>query len=261
MQITDTHIHLYSEEFDGDRTALIKSAIDKGITRMFMPNIDSKSVGPLLKITEEFPLNCFAMIGLHPCSVAKDYKEELSQIEEQLKKKKFVAIGEIGVDLYWSQEHKEEQLLAFESQLRLAKINNLPVVIHTRNAFDEAYEIINKVIHEEEVIFNPLRGIFHCFSGNMEQAQRAIGTGFKLGIGGVLTFKNSGLDKIVEEIDLKHLVLETDAPYLAPVPFRGKRNLPEYIIPVAEKLAEIKGLTIEEVARITTFNSIEVFGL
>jgi len=256
MIITDTHTHLYSKEFGNDKKALINAAISKGITRFFMPNVDSESIDGMLEIEKQFPDHCFPMMGLHPCSVNADYLKELEIVEEWFSKRKFVAVGEIGIDLYWDKTFFVQQQDAFRKQILLAKKYNIPYVIHSRNSFDEVMEIVAEFKNDT------IKAIFHCFSGNVEQAQKVIELGnFKLGIGGVVTFKNSGLDKVIEAIDLKHIVLETDAPYLAPVPYRGKRNEPSYILFVAQKIAEIKKISIEEVVYITTENSKEVFGI
>jgi TatD DNase family protein len=255
MILTDTHTHLYSKDFDSDRSSLIKKAIDDGVPRFFMPNVDSDSIPGMLQVEKEFPANCFAMMGLHPCSVNSTYQHELQVVEYWLSKRKFVAIGEIGIDLYWDKTFFEQQQDAFRTQIRLAKKYELPYVIHSRNSFDEVMEIVNEFKEDK------IKAIFHCFSGNIEQAQQVVDLGnFKLGIGGVVSFKNSGLDKVVEAIDLKHLVLETDAPYLAPMPHRGKRNEPNYLLLIAQKIADIKKISVEEVAAVTTQNSIEVFG-
>ncbi|MBL0330837.1 MAG: TatD family hydrolase [Bacteroidetes bacterium] len=255
MIVTDTHTHLYSKEFDANRQELIQNAIDAGITRMFMPNVDSESIAGMFQVEKQFPNHCFAMMGLHPCSVNATYQQELQVVEYWLAKRKFVAIGEIGIDLYWDKTFFEQQQDAFRTQIQWAKKYNLPYVIHSRNSFDEVMEIVNEFKEDR------IKAIFHCFSGNVTQAEQVVELGtFKLGIGGVVTFKNSGLDKVVEAIDLKHLVLETDAPYLAPVPHRGKTNLPEYLILIAQKIAEIKNISLEEVIETTTKNSIEVFG-
>jgi len=255
MIVTDTHTHLYSKEFDANRQELIQNAIDAGITRMFMPNVDSESIAGMFQVEKQFPNHCFAMMGLHPCSVNATYQQELQVVEYWLTKRKFVAIGEIGIDLYWDKTFFEQQQDAFRTQIQWAKKYNLPYVIHSRNSFDEVMEIVNEFKEDR------IKAIFHCFSGNVAQAEQVVELGtFKLGIGGVVTFKNSGLDKVVEAIDLKHLVLETDAPYLAPVPHRGKTNLPEYLILIAKKIAEIKNISLEEVIETTTKNSIEVFG-
>jgi TatD DNase family protein len=254
MILTDTHTHLYSKEFDADRTLLIQNAINSGITRMFMPNVDSDSISGMFLVEEQFPENCFAMMGLHPCSVAANYQQELQVVENWLSQRKFVAIGEIGIDLYWDKTFIQQQQDAFRLQIQLAKKYDLPYVIHSRNSFDEVMEIVTEFKND------PLRAIFHCFSGTVAQAEEVVAMkNFKLGIGGVVTFKNSGLDKVVEAIDLKNLVLETDAPYLAPVPFRGKTNHPEYLVLIAKKIAEIKNISLQEVVEITTQNSIDVF--
>ncbi|MCE3278739.1 MAG: TatD family deoxyribonuclease [Bacteroidetes bacterium] len=266
MILTDTHTHLYSKEFEPDNAALIEKAIKSGVTRFFMPNVDSESIPGMFQIEKQFPENCFPMMGLHPCSVNQTYQQELKVMEYWLNKRKFTAIGEIGIDLYWDKTFFEQQQDAFRTQIGWAKKYNIPYVIHSRNAFDETMAIVNEFKNEK------IKAIFHCFSGNVEQAEQVISAGlpagaslaeagdFKLGIGGVVTFKNSGLDKVVEAIDLKHLVLETDAPYLAPVPFRGKRNDPNYLVLIARKVADIKNISIEEVAAVTTQNSIDVFG-
>jgi TatD DNase family protein len=222
---------------------------------MFMPNVDSDSIPGMFLVEKQFPENCFAMMGLHPCSVGSNYQQELQVVEYWLNKRKFVAIGEIGIDLYWDKTYIAQQQDAFRMQIQLAKKHELPYVIHARNSFDEVMEIVTEFKNDN------LKAIFHCFSGTIEQAEQIVEMkNFKLGIGGVVTFKNSGLDKVVEAIDLKHLVLETDAPYLAPVPFRGKTNQPEYLLVVAQKIAEIKNISLEEVVEVTTQNSKEIFG-
>lgn len=256
MIITDTHTHLYSKEFDADRTALIEKAIKAGVSRFFMPNVDSDSIPGMFQVEKQFPEHCFPMIGLHPCSVNEKYPQELQVVEYWLNKRTFSAVGEIGIDLYWDKTFFEQQQDAFRTQISWAKKFDLPYVIHSRNAFDETMAIVNEFKNDN------IKAIFHCFSGNVEQAEQVIAAGnFKLGIGGVVTFKNSGLDKVVEAIDLKHLVLETDAPYLAPNPYRGKRNEPDYVMFVAQKIAEIKKISLEEVAAVTTQNSIDIFGV
>ena len=255
MILTDTHTHLYSKEFDADRGVLVRDAIDAGITRLFMPNVDSESIPGMFQVEKQFPDNCFAMMGLHPCSVNSTYQHELQVVEHWLSKRKFAAIGEIGIDLYWDKTFLVQQQDAFRRQIELAKKYQLPYVIHSRESFNEVMEIVNEFRDDN------IKAIFHCFSGNVEQATQVIEAGnFKLGIGGVITFKNSGLDKVVEAIDLKHIVLETDAPYLAPVPHRGKRNDPGYLLLIAKKVAEIKNISLEEVAAVTSQNSSEVFG-
>ncbi len=255
MILTDTHTHLYSEQFKDDIDVVINNCIDNGIERLFLPNIDSSSINGMMELAKNYPNNCFPMMGLHPTSVKENYKEELALIEEWLSKRQLCAVGEIGIDLYWDKTHLKEQQNAFRYQIELAKKHNLPFVIHCRDSFDEIFEILDEMNDDK------MRGIFHCFTGDLEQANHIINYGgFKLGIGGVVTFKNSGLDKTVEQIDLMHLVLETDSPYLAPTPFRGKRNESTYIYNIAEKVADIYNLPIEEVAKLTTDNSKEVFG-
>lgn len=255
MILTDTHTHLYSKEFDEDRTSLIEKAITEGVTRFFLPGIDSESIPGMFHLEKQFPEHCFAMMGLHPCSVNATYPQELQVVEHWLSKRKFAAIGEIGIDLYWDKTFFQQQQDAFRTQILIARKYNLPYVIHSRSSFNEVMEIVNEFKNDN------IKAIFHCFSGTVEQAEEVIAAGnFKLGIGGVVTFKNSGLDKVVEAIDLKNLVLETDAPYLAPIPYRGKRNEPDYLILTAKKIAEIKNISIEEVATVTTQNSIEIFG-
>jgi TatD DNase family protein len=253
MNITDTHIHLYAREFDNDREDLIEQAQKTGINRFFMPNIESTSIASMMELQQKYPGFCFAMMGLHPCSVKENFKEELKTVEEWLNKVQFKAIGEIGIDLYWDKTFIKEQEFALKKQIEWAHQYQLPIVIHSRNSFDEVYKNLIDMKSMEP------RGIFHCFSGTIEQAKKIIDLGFYLGIGGVVTYKNSGLDKVVAAIDLKHLVLETDAPYLAPTPFRGKRNQPDYILNVAEKIAEIKETTVEDVALITTQNAMKIF--
>lgn len=256
MILTDTHTHLYSEQFKDDIDEVVQKAINLGISRFFLPNIDSDYTAALLALAKKYPDNMFPMMGLHPCSVKADYQQELEQVEKMLSEHQVVAIGEIGIDLYWDKTFFKEQQAAFRHQIRLAKANNLPFVIHCRDAFDEIFKILDEENDEN------MRGIFHCFTGNLEQAQKIINYGgFKLGIGGVVTFKNAGLDKVVEQISLEHLVLETDAPYLAPVPYRGKRNESAYIIEIATKVANLKQVSLEEVAKITTTNSKTVFGV
>jgi TatD DNase family protein len=250
---TDTHTHLYSEEFNADRNEIIKHAISKGVTKLYLPNVDSTSIDGMLQLEKEFPENCFAMMGLHPCSVKENYLEELAIIESWLDKRKFAAIGEIGIDLYWDKTFLNEQEIAFKKQIDWALTYNYSIVIHCRNAFDEIYSILNS--------YQTLpKGIFHCFSGTIEQAEKILTLKhFKLGIGGVVTFKNSGLDKVLESISIEDVVLETDAPYLAPMPHRGKRNESSYIPLIAQKVADIKNISIEEVQHITTKNATYIF--
>lgn len=246
-QFTDTHTHLYSKDFSADRDALIAKAMEQGVSRFYLPNIDSGSIDAMLELETRYP-QCIAMMGLHPCSVNADVEQELAIVKQWLDKRPFVAIGEIGMDLYWDKTYVKEQELAFRRQIDWALELGYPIVIHCREAFDPIYAVLRS--------YRQLpKGIFHCFSGNLEQAQLVLGLGgFKLGIGGVVTFKNSGLDGVVEQIGLEHLVLETDAPYLAPVPYRGKRNQPEYLLEVAKKVASLKSVSLAEVAEVTNRN-------
>lgn len=253
--LTDTHTHLYSEEFSEDRDEMIQRALSVGVKRFFIPAIDSSYVSAMYDLEAKYPENMFLMCGLHPTSTQANYKEELALVEKQLEERKFVAIGEIGIDLYWDKTFLSEQQDAFRAQIRLAKKYKLPIVIHCRDAFDEVFEVLEEQKSED------LYGIFHCFTGSFEQAQQAISLNFKLGIGGVVTFKNGKIDQYISQIDLKHIVLETDAPYLAPVPYRGKRNESSYVLNVAQKLAELYGKSVEEIAEITTKNSKDVFGV
>jgi TatD DNase family protein len=255
MIITDTHTHLYSNEFDEDRDEMIQRAIDAGVSRFFIPAIDAAYTQSMYDLEKRYPENVFLMMGLHPTHVKENYLEELQHVEEQLAKRKFYAVGEIGIDLYWDKTHLEEQKNVFRKQIQLAKHYKLPIVIHCREAFDEIFEIL------EEEKSTDLFGIFHCFSGTHEQALRAISYNMKLGIGGVVTFKNGKIDQFLNQIDLSHLVLETDSPYLAPMPYRGKRNESSYLVHVVNKLGLIYNLPKEEIARITTENSRAVFGI
>lgn len=261
ITLTDTHAHLYSSEFDADRNEMIKRAIQMGVKRFFLPNIDEESIQPMLNLIKAYPSECFGMMGLHPCSVKENVDEQLRIIEQALKANSFVAIGEIGIDLYWDKTFFEQQKIAFKMQCLWALEKKLPIAIHCRNAMQEIIELLDELKTTTDYRNHLFKGIFHCFSGNAEEAKKLVDYGFYLGIGGVLTYKNSGLDKAIEDIDLKHLVLETDAPYLAPVPMRGKRNESAYIRHVAEKLAELKQCSLFEVAEITTQNSILIFGV
>ncbi|MEI7502586.1 MAG: TatD family hydrolase [Paludibacter sp.] len=253
MNFIDTHTHLYLEEFNSDRSEVVQNTIDAGITKLLLPNIDSNSIDSMMNLVQQFPKNCFPMIGLHPGSVNQNYLEELNIIEQQLNTHNFIAIGEIGIDLYWDKTYKEEQIKAFQYQINLAQNHQLPIIIHSRNAFDEIFDVLENNANKD------YKGIFHCFSGSVEQANRAIDLGFLLGIGGVVTYKNSGLDKIVQSVDLNKLVLETDSPYLTPVPFRGKRNESKYIINIAEKIATLKNTDLLTVAEITSNNANNLF--
>lgn len=253
--LTDTHTHLYSEEFAEDRTAMIERAINKGVKRFFIPAIDSTYTQKMYDLEQQFPDNIQLMMGLHPCYVKENYEEELAHVEAELSRRKFAAIGEIGIDLYWDKTTLDIQKIAFQKQIQWAKKYKLPINIHCREAFDEIFEVLE--LEKSDELF----GIFHCFSGTYEQALQAISYNMKLGIGGVVTFKNGKIDQFLHQIDIKHIVLETDAPYLAPVPYRGKRNESAYVTLVAEKLSEIYQLPVSEIARITTENSKEVFGI
>ncbi len=255
MIITDTHTHLYSEAFDDDRNETIQRAIDANVTRFFIPAIDSTYTASMLQLEADFPENVYLMMGLHPTHVKENYKEELAHVEEMLAKRKFVAIGEIGIDLYWDKSTLGIQEDAFRHQIKLAKKYKLPIVIHCRDAFDEIFEILEE--EKDDTLF----GIFHCFTGTLEQAHQAISYNMKLGIGGVVTFKNGKIDQFINQIDIKQIVLETDSPYLAPKPYRGKRNESSYIVKVVEKLAEIYAVSEEKIVTITTENSKHVFGV
>ena len=255
MMITDTHTHLYAEQFDEDRDQMIQKAINLGIKRFFIPAIDSSYYEKMFALERAFPENIFLMAGLHPTHVKDDFMEELDMVKKQLNSHNFYAIGEIGMDLYWDKTYVKEQKEAFLIQISWAMERGLPIVIHCRDAFDEIFEVLDKVNDDR------LFGIFHCFTGNKQQAFQIIDYGFKLGIGGVLTFKNGGLDKFLAEIPLEHIVLETDSPYLAPVPYRGKRNESSYLIHILDKLIDIYDLTREEIAKVTTENSHEIFGV
>jgi len=250
----DTHTHLYAEEFDNDRQEAMKRCLNADINKLYLPNVDSSSIQRMLDLEQAYPDNCFAMMGLHPCSVNETVAEELATVKSWLDRRRFAAIGEIGMDLYWDKTFVEQQIMAFRTQMDWALEMDYPIVIHCRDAFDEIYAILSS--------YKKLpKGIFHCFSGNIEQAEKIVALGgFKLGIGGVVTFKNSGLDKVVEQLDMQHIVLETDAPYLAPVPHRGKRNESAYLMLVAEKVAQLKGLSILQVAQITSENAKAIFG-
>ncbi|WP_297702936.1 TatD family hydrolase [uncultured Eudoraea sp.] len=255
MIITDTHTHLYSEAFDEDRDKVIRNAIEHGIERFFIPSIDASYTKSMLDLEMQYPKNIFLMMGLHPTHVKENYKEELLHVELMLSKRHFYAIGEIGIDLYWDKTYLNEQQEAFKFQIHLAKKYGLPIVIHCRDSFDEIFEVL------EEEKAEDLFGIFHCFTGTEEQAKRALSYNMKLGIGGVVTFKNGKIDTFLNKIDLNHIVLETDSPYLAPVPYRGKRNESVYLLQVLKKLSLIYDLDEKVIANITTQNSKEVFGV
>ncbi len=253
MNLTDTHTHLYSEAFDEDRDAMMQRALDLGIQRFFVPAIDSTYTQAMLELESAYPENVFLMMGLHPTHVKENYEVELIHVEEMLAQRNFIAVGEIGIDLYWDKSLLKEQQHAFKYQIALAKQYGLPIVIHCRDAFDEVFEVLESEKSDD------LYGIFHCFTGTIEQARLAISYNMKLGIGGVVTFKNGKIDQFLNQIELKHMVLETDSPYLAPTPYRGKRNESAYLIKVQQKLAEIYDISVEDIARITTDNSKDVF--
>jgi TatD DNase family protein len=253
--ITDTHTHLYSSQFKEDQTEMMQRAKDAGVSRFFVPAIDSSYAEGMFQLEKNYPENVFLMMGLHPCYVKENYQEELAFVKKWIDKKEFYAIGEIGIDLYWDKSTLQIQQDAFVTQINWAKEKKLPIVIHCREAFNEIFEIL------EQEKGDDLYGIFHCFTGNKTQAEQAISYNMKLGIGGVATFKNGKIDKFLNEIDLQHIVLETDAPYLAPKPFRGKRNESAYITYIVDKMVDIYGISYEEIAKITTENSKTVFGI
>jgi len=255
VKIIDTHTHLYSNQFKLDVDDVIAKAKENGVKKFIFPAIDSSHYDSMHALKKKYSDDIYLMSGLHPTDVKKNYKDELDFVVNSLKSHNYVAIGEIGIDLYWDKTYLKEQQDAFRFQIKLAVKNDLPIVIHCRESFDEIFEIL------EEQNCDKLRGVFHCFTGNIDQANKAIGLGFLLGIGGVVTFKNGGIDKFINQIDLKHIVLETDSPYLAPVPFRGKRNESSYIIYVLEKLSELYQLPREKIASITTNNAEKMFSL
>lgn len=251
--LTDTHTHIYYQAGSPALAEQMNRCFQNGITRLFLPNVDVSSMDKVFETVSSYPENCFPMLGLHPCDVKADYQEQLATIYKRIETSKIYAIGEIGIDLYWDQSTLAIQQDAFRMQIQWAKDLGLPISIHCREAFDEVFEVLEDLADER------LFGIFHCFTGTLEQAHRAIRLGFKLGIGGVVTFKKAGLDAVVKEIDLEHLVLETDAPYLAPVPYRGKENESSYLIHVAQKVADLHEIGIDQVAAITTQNSKLIF--
>ena len=253
MKLIDTHSHIYSEAFDEDIAEAIQRAKDANVGQILLPNIDSESIEPMFKLVKDYPDFCLPMMGLHPTSVKENYEEELAICEKWLNKESFIAIGEIGIDLYWDKIFLKEQQFVFDQQLKWAVERNLPVVIHARESFSEIFEILESFKSQN------LKGVFHSFTGDLEQANKAIDMGFLLGLNGILTFKNSGLDKVIKEIDTKHLILETDSPYLAPTPKRGKRNESAYVALIAEKLAEIHNLSIAEVTEMTSRNAQNLF--
>ena len=257
MELVDTHSHLYSSQFDKDRTAVIKNAINSGVKKILLPNISSSYTQKMLKLCEEFPSTCFPMMGLHPCDVKKESMEkELQHVKKELEKGIYIGVGEIGIDLHWDKSTLEIQKEAFIYQIKLAKKYKLPIIIHVRNSFNETIKII------EDMNDSSLKGVFHCFTGSEKDAQRIISLkDFYLGIGGVLTFKNSNLKDVIKSIDTQHILLETDAPYLTPAPNRGKRNESKYIVDIAKELAQVYNLDVDEIAQITTYNANSLFNL
>ena len=253
MTLIDTHSHIYLPEFDMDRHLAFERAEKEGLTKILLPAIDAATHATMLALEKQNPRLCISMMGLHPCSVKDNYRAELKIAHDYLEKRPFLAIGEIGLDFYWDKTFTEQQYLAFNEQIEWALHYNIPIAIHSRNATDECIKVVTQ--HQK----GKLKGVFHCFSGNLLQAQQIIELGFYLGIGGVLTFKNAGLDRVLESINLEHVVLETDAPYLAPMPFRGKRNEPSYLKYIVTKLAAIKKISVEETANSTTQNAGKLF--
>ncbi len=255
MILTDTHTHLYAEQFNEDRAEVVQRAIANGVKRFFIPAIDSETTNSMFELEKQFPDNMFLMMGLHPTHVKENYKDELAHVKKWLDYRNFFAVGEIGIDLYWDKSFLQQQQDAFKQQIEWAKEKNLSIVIHCRDAFDEVFEVLDEVNNDK------LHGIFHCFTGNLEQAKQALSYNLKLGIGGVATFKNGKIDKFLNQIPIENIVLETDAPYLAPTPFRGKRNESAYLLNIAEKVSDIYQLPLSEIAKITTQNSKDVFGV
>lgn len=255
MQLTDTHTHIYYHTESRELQEQIDRCLSNHVERLFLPNVDLSSVDQVMQTVSTYPDYCYAMLGLHPCSVKEDFRDELLMLEKLVDQHTIYAIGEIGLDLYWDKTKFDEQVEAFKIQVAWAIERNLPIVIHCREAFDELFILLKELKSEK------LRGIFHCFTGNYDQALMAIDYGFYLGIGGVVTFKNAGLDKVVKDIPLEHIVLETDSPYLAPAPFRGKANESSYLLHIAQKVADLHQLPIEDIAAITTQNSKNIFGV
>jgi TatD DNase family protein len=256
MFLIDTHAHLFLEQFDDDRDQTVQNAIDNGVKKIFLPDIDSSTTALVLEMAKKYPDICFPMIGLHPTSVKENFKDELKHVENMLKKEKYYGIGETGIDLYWDKTFLKEQIEAFRFQINLAKKTALPLIIHARESFDEIFSVIDELNDDK------LKGIFHSFTGNKDQARKILSyKGFKIGIGGIVTFKNSKLPEVLKEIGLEHLVLETDSPYLAPTPKRGKRNESAYLLYIAEKIAEIYNVDLQTVANITAENAEVLFGL
>ena len=255
MEFIDTHCHLFLPEFDTDRDKVIQGGLKSNVKKFVLPNVDTSTIDDLISLAKTYPAHCFPLAGLHPSSVEEDYESELHEIKKIIDNGRFYGIGEIGLDYYWDRTFEEEQLKALKIQLEWALELKLPAIIHIRDSFDETCKVI------EDTGNGMSRGIFHCFTGTLDQARRAIDLGFSLGIGGILTFKNAGLDKVLKEIPMEHLILETDAPYLAPVPKRGKRNEPAFLPYIAKKLAEIKNLDVHQIAEQTSHNARVIFSI
>ena len=255
MNLIDTHVHLYEESYQNDLEAVIKKALSNGVQKMIMPNVDKESIAPMKQIALDYPTICLPMIGLHPCYVKDDFEAQLVIIENELSQNNYIAVGEIGLDLYWDKTFFEQQKEAFLVQTKWAIAHNLPIAIHSRESTKEATELLKPLVSEK------LNGVFHCFVGTVEEAKEIIEMGFYLGIGGVCTFKNGGIDKVLPSIPLDKIILETDGPYLAPVPFRGKRNESSYLTFIASKIAEIYGISTSEISEITTSNATKLFNL
>ncbi|MCC5927857.1 MAG: TatD family hydrolase [Cyclobacteriaceae bacterium] len=254
MYLIDSHAHIYLEAFDQDRSEMLNRAVEAGVRRIFMPHIDSLSTERMLLVEDENPDLCYAMMGLHPCSVQQDFEKELLFVENWLSKRKFAAMGEIGIDLYWDKTYEEQQKEAFIQQISMAQKYGLSIVIHSRESLDLTISTVASCVNES------LKGVFHCFTGNLSQASQIIEMGFYLGIGGVATFKNGGLEEVLLQTPLEHLIIETDSPYLAPVPYRGKRNEPAYLRQVVQKIAHVKHVSEEDVARQTSRNVDLLYG-
>ena len=255
MKLIDSHTHLYSEDFNKDIESVMQRAFDANVQKFYLPAIDSSTHEAMLALEEKYPQNCFAMMGLHPCNVNENFEKELNIIKEYLDKRNFAAVGEIGLDFYWDISYKNEQFKAFEQQMQWALDRQLPIAIHSRNSMKET------IVAVEPFAEKGLKGIFHCFGGTIEEANKIISLGFLLGIGGILTYKKANLDAVLKEIDLEHIVMETDAPYLTPVPFRGKRNESSYLQYIAQAIANCKNITLEEVANITSTNAEKLFAI
>lgn len=251
FELIDTHCHLYLEEFDSDLPELMNRADKARVSRIYLPSLDSAHFQPMMALEKKYPDRCFPMIGIHPCYVKENFEEELAFMKSELEKRPFAAIGEIGLDYYWDRKFDEYQMIAFLEQVKMAQKHRLPIVIHSRSSMNETIDVLQR--------YEGLKGIFHCFSGTEENARDIINCGLVLGIGGVVTYKNAGLDKVVATLPLDKMVLETDAPYLTPVPYRGKRNESSYLQYVVKKIAEIKNITVEEVAAVTTATARSVF--